>query len=86
MALGSPLDALYVALQVIFIGAEGRGVPDEVAHEIWDFNSSKLPQKPGFCRGFAAKLALLASALARGLSWSVHVGVCFWKCDPGSSY
>ena len=25
-------------------------------------------------------------ALARGLSWSVHVGVCFWKLHPGSLF
>ena len=61
MALGSPLDALFVALQVIFIDAEGRGVPDEVAHENWDPDVTVLPRNPEFCRGFAANLAPLAT-------------------------
>jgi len=73
LALGSSLDALYVALQVIFIGAEGRGVPDEVAHEIWDLISSILPQKPEFCRKFAAKLALLATRFG---AWPLLVRPC----------
>ena len=73
MALCWTLDALYVALQEIFIGAEGYRVLDEVAHEIWRLNSSKLPQKPGFCRGFAAKLALLATRFG---AWPLLVRPC----------
>ena len=52
---------LYVALQGVFIGAEGRRVPDEVAHESWSMMSSTLPQKLGFCRGIAAFLGNLAT-------------------------
>ena len=79
MALCWTLDALYVALQGVFIGAEGRKVPDKVAHEIWYPDNIKVPQKLGFCRGIAAFLGNC------GFFWSVNLGACFWKCDPGSS-
>ena len=52
---------LYVALQGVFIGAEGRRVPDEVAHEIWYPDEIKVPRNLGFCRGFAAFLWNLAT-------------------------
>jgi len=61
LALCWTLDALYVALQGVFIGAEGRRVLDEVSHENWSLDKLKVPQNPGFCRNFAAKLALLAT-------------------------
>ena len=42
------------------------------------------------CRAFAAGPRHFSGfwprALARGLSWSVHLGACFWKFDPGSKY
>ena len=58
LALGSPLDALYVALQEIFIDAEGYRVLDESGHEIWDQDLIKVPR---ICGGSAALLWLLAT-------------------------
>ena len=53
---------------------------------------TNLPTKFGIrilskCRGFAAVprhfCGFWPRALARGLSWSVHVGACFQNCNPG---
>ena len=61
LALGSSLDALYVALQGLFIGAEGIRVPVELPYEIWYRDKIKLPRKRGFCRDSAAILWHMAT-------------------------
>ena len=64
---------LYVALQGVFIGAEGRRVLDEVAHEIWYPDKLKVPQNCGFCRNSAAKVWRLATRFG---AWPLLVRPC----------
>ena len=59
--LALPLDALLCCSAGVFIGAESRRVPDEVAHKICCLISPILPQICGFCRNSAAKMWLLAT-------------------------
>ena len=52
--LALPLDDLYVALQGVFIGAEGSRVPSQLPYEIWYQVLSGMPRKRGLGRVFAA--------------------------------
>jgi len=56
-----PLDALFVALQGVFIGAEGSRVPDKLLHESCSLTSSRLPRKRGLGRVSAALVWWLAT-------------------------
>ena len=67
-----------VALQGVFIGAEGGRVPVEVVHEGGSLDMTGLPRFRGLMVAAGHALWRVASP------GPVHLVVSFWKLHPGS--